>query len=131
MSFKSLLSHRCDLYDLRTTDNDGSPITQYVKVNTKPVRCRLDLAHVRHGKDSMWMETIARPEDRTGVMFFLPTENIKSGMRVKMLKGPRGVFSLQGALDEVFDFSDHHHYEVGVVEVSSLQYRRAQSQESL
>lgn len=131
MSFKSLLNHRCDLYDLRTTDNDGSPVTQYVKVNERPVHCRLDLNFVRHGKDSMWLETIARPEDRTGVMIFGPKEKIKAGMRVKMLKGPTGVFSLQGALDEAFDFDSLHHYEVGVVEVSSLQYRRSQSQESL
>lgn len=123
MSFKSLLSHRCNLYDLVTSDDDGSPITSYRKVNTRPIPCRLDLNFIRQGKDQMWIEAIARPEDRTGVMFFLPDAPIRSGVRAEIIKGPKGIFQIQGAIDEAWGFNSLDHYECGVIEVSTLQMR--------
>lgn len=123
MSFKALLNHKCDLYGLTTTDNDGTPITGYTKVNTNPIPCRLDLNFIRQGKDNMWLEAVARPEDRSGVMFFMPNAPIKSGLRAVMLRGPKGIFQLQGAIDEAWDFNSVSHYEAGVIEVSTLQWR--------
>lgn len=131
MSLRSLLSHRCDIYDLVTTDDDGSPVTSYRKINTAPIPCRLDLGFVRHGKDQMWIEAIARPEDRTGVMFFTPEAPIRSGVRAVMLKGPKGIFQIQGAIDEAWDFDSLSHYECGVMEVSTLQMRAPLSQEEI
>ena len=128
MSYRALLVHRCDLYDLRTTDNDGSPVTTYQKVNAAPIRCRLDLNFIRQAKDPMWTATIATPEDRFGVMFFMPEEKIQAGMRVVMLKGPGGTFQLKGAIDEAWDSNSLDHLEVGVAEVSTLQWRAPVSQ---
>lgn len=123
MSFLGLLNHRCDLYDLVTVDHDGSPITSYQKINTRPIKCRLDLSFVRQGKDQQWLGTVARPSDRTGTMFLDPKAPIKSGIRCVMIKGPTGIFQIQGAIDEAWDYNSRHHYEVGVVEVSTLQMR--------
>lgn len=123
MSFQALLSHRCDIYDLVSNDNDGSPITSYQKINDRPVPCRLDLQFSRQGKDSLWMGTAARTEDRMGVMFFNLNAPIKVGVRVVMLKGPEGSFQLKGSIDEAMGFKKPSHLEVGVMEVSTLQWR--------
>lgn len=123
MSFLSLLNHRCDLYELTATDSYGSPVFTYTKVNSTPVRCRLDLSFLRSGKDNLWVEASAKPTDRVGVMMFLPNAPIKSGMRAMVTHGPKGVFQLQGAIDEAWDFDSLDHFEVGVAEVSSLQWR--------
>lgn len=123
MSFESLLAHRCDLYDQMSVDNDGSPVTKYVKVNDRPVPCRLDLSLVRAGKDSQWMPAAGKPTDRTGILFLKTDAPIKSGMRIAMRKGPQGTFQIQGALDEIYGFVESHHLEVGVSEVPSLHWR--------
>lgn len=128
MSFKSMLVHRCDLYTLKTMDNDGSPVTSFFKVNTTPLRCRVDLNFVRQGKDQMWLPSVGRPQDRTGVMFFLPNAPIKAGMRAKIVRGPKGIFEFKGAIDEAWDFDSIDHIEVGVSEVSTLTFRETQSQ---
>lgn len=128
MSFLALLAHRCDVYDLSTVSDDGSPITTYRKINDKPVRCRLDLNFTRQGKDTLWMSTAATPEDRMGVMFFLPGAPIKSGVRLKMLKGPAGIFQIKGSIDEAWGFDKIDHLEAGVGEVASLQWRAPISQ---
>ena len=128
MSFRSMLVHTCDLYDLTTTDSDGSPVTSYVKVNIKPIPCRIDLNFIRQGKDPLWMPSVARPEDRIGVMFFLPTTNLKAGIRAKITKGPKGIFQLKGAIDEAWDYDSLDHFEVGVAEVGTLTWRSPQSQ---
>lgn len=122
MSYFSLLTHRCDLYDLVTRDDDGSPVTAYFKVNQKPIRCRLDVGTIRQGsRDAAWMDAVARPTDRVGTMFFLLNAPIISGMRVKMTKGPQGMFHVLGAIDEKWGYEAPHHLEMGVIEVSSLQ----------
>lgn len=56
-------------------------------------------------------------------MFFLPNAPIKSGMRALITRGPKGVFHMQGDIGEIWDFDSLDHFECGVVEVSSLQWR--------
>lgn len=114
----------CDFYTLKRIDDDGSPITSYVKVNDKPIPCNLDLSLNRGAKDSLWVATVARPTDRTGVLFVSGSAKFppKVGYRVKMVNGPAGVFHIQGTVDEAWG-ATLSHYEAGVVEVSSLQYR--------
>ena len=123
MSFKGLLNHRCDIYDLVTSDDSGSPITSYMKINDKPVRCRLDLTFTRPGKDSNWMVAADRPDDRLGVMFLGKDAPIKVGVRIVMLRGPQGAFQIKSGIDEIWDYDSFSHYEVGVAEISSLQWR--------
>lgn len=129
MSFKSLLKHRCDIYDHQTRDKDGVPLTKYFKLNDSPVKCRLDLNFIRQGRDSRWVDVAARPQDRAGTLF-IDEEilsrhgiQIKSGMRISMVRGPKGTFQMQGAIDEAWGESDLHHYEIGVIEVSTLSKR--------
>ena len=125
MSFNSLLIHRCWLYDLTATDSSGSQVYRYQRITESPIPCRLDFNFIRQGKDPMWIAASARPDDRTGVMFFGPKVKLKSGMRVSFVdgKGPKGFFELKGAIDEVWGMKLHH-YEVGAMEVSTLQARR-------
>lgn len=128
MSYRSLLVHRCDLYDIVTEDSDGSPVTVTKKITKKPIPCRVDLSFLRSGKDQLWLPSVAKPDDRTGVMFFLANAPIQVGMRAVMTHGPKGTFQLRGSIDEVWDFNSLDHLEVGVAEVATLQWRENRAQ---
>lgn len=128
MSFRGLLKHRCDIYDLNKTAVDGALELQYVRV-AKNVKCNLDLSFIRKGKDPMWTPEAGRPSDRTGVMFILPTVEIKSGQRIEMTRGPVGKFEILGAIDLIYRFEKPHHYEIGVIERATSLSRRANTQE--
>lgn len=128
MSFRAMLVHRCDLYDIVTEDEDGSPITRTKKINTAPIPCRLDLNFLRSNKDHLWLASVSKPDDRTGVLFLLPDTKVQVGMRIVMTKGPKGTFQLRGSIDEAWDFDSLSHLEVGVAEVSTLQWREDRSQ---
>jgi len=117
MSYKSLLVHRCDVLRLDPTNEDGAARYSYVKV-ASDVRCRLDLSFLRPGRDQGWTPEAGRATDRSGVAFFLTGTNILPGDRIKMRKGPTGLFLLEGTLDEVQDGTKFHHLEVGVTEVA-------------
>lgn len=123
MSLIEDMPHLCDLYGIKTVDNDGSPITKYVKINAKPIKCWLDLIFSNPGKDSLWTATAARVDDRTGTLFLPANAPIKAGLRLVMVKGPKGSFQVQGAINEAWDWDSLSHFEVGVVEISSLQFR--------
>ena len=141
MSFRSMLAHRCKLVEAVETSTDGSSVYtwQTVKMVSSGtpdliVPCFLDLNFIRKGKDSQWVEAAGRPKDRTGVLF-LPARvyngaawvdlPVESGMRIEMTKGPAGMFSIEGALDEAWTPRKRHHLEFGVIEVASV-VKRAQ-----
>ena len=128
MSYRAMLVHTCDLYDIVTEVEDGSPITRTKKINTKPIPCRLDLNFLRTGKDQLWLNSVGKPDDRTGVLFLMPNAPVQVGMRAVMVRGPKGTFQLRGSIDEAWDFDSLDHLEVGVVEVSTLQWREERSQ---
>jgi hypothetical protein len=116
MSYSSMLKHRCTLLELRESFVNGVPSSTWVEVATA-VRCFLDLNFLRKGKDPMWTPEAGRPGDRSGVCFLADSAPIKSGMRIKMTKGPTGTFLIEGAVDEAWQPTKRHHFEVGVIEV--------------
>lgn len=116
MSYGTLLAHRCTLMEQKTSFVNGIPTSQYVAVKTN-VKCFLDLNFIRKGKDPMWTPEAGRPADRSGVLFLAGNAPAKSGMRVKMTRGPEGTFLIEGALDEAWRPKNRHHLEIGVVEV--------------
>jgi len=127
MSYRGLLKHRCELLEFAETDDDGSVTYDWAVVATN-VRCFLDLSLIRKGKDPQWAEAAGRPGDRTGVIFFLPGQTIKASQRIRMLRGPRGMFKVQSAIDEIWSPDKEHHSEVGVVEVATALTRKEDSQ---
>lgn len=127
MSYRSLLKHRCTLLEMREVDDDGSVTYNWVEVATN-VRCFLDLNFIRKGKDMMWMEAAGRPQDRSGVIFFGPKQDIKASYRIKMTKGPSGTFKVEGALDEAWTPDAEHHLEIGVMEVATVLTRGSEVQ---
>ena len=117
MSYASLLVHRVDVQRATVGEVDGLDTYDWNTVQTG-VRCRLDLQYIRPGRDPQWTPEAGRATDRTGVAFFLPNTQIRSGDRLIVRKGPKGTFLAEGAVDDAQDrhgFS--HHLEVGVREV--------------
>lgn len=129
MSFIGLMKHRCDIYDLNQKAVDGAIEMQFVRVATN-VKCYLDLSFIRKGKDPMWTPEAGRPADRSGVLFMLPTYDIKSGQRIEMTRGPEGQFEIQGAIDLLYRRDRKHHYEIGVTERATSLSRRENTQET-
>lgn len=123
MSYYSLCIHRCDFYALTPYDNDGMTGAEWTKVNTSPVRCRLDLNYLRGSRDLLWVEAANKPTDRAGTLFLLPDAPVQSGVRVVMTKGPKGTFTIQGSIDEAWGREKVDHLEVGVLETSPLEAR--------
>jgi len=111
------LKHRCHVLRLVETNQDGSPVHAWEQVTETPIRCFLDLTFIRHGKDPHWTPEAGRAADRNGVWFGLNDAPVRPGDRVKMTKGPTGVFEVDGAYDEAWRPTELHHIEVGVKEV--------------
>lgn len=116
MSYTLMLRHRCNVLELGETVTDGMPTFGWTIV-AENVRCFLDLNFIRQGKDPIWTPEAGRAEDRSGVLFIAPKAPIKTGNRVAMLRGPSGVFEIQGAIDEAWTPTKLHHLEVGVKEI--------------
>lgn len=116
MAYAGLLKQRCTLLELTETFVDGIPRSSWVAVATN-VPVFLDLNFIRKGKDPMWTPETGRVSDRVGVAFFSGKVTVRSGMRVKMTKGPSGTFLIEGAVDEAWRPTAKHHLEVGVTEV--------------
>lgn len=127
-----MLKHRCNVLRLNQEASSGSPVYGYQPLlgsDGQPLvlRCFLDLNFIRQGKDPQWTAEAGRPMDRTGVWFGLAGAPIKSGDRIKMVKGPTGTFEVQGAIDPAWTPSEEHHVEVGVQEVASQRTRAAET----
>lgn len=94
------------------------PVQMWAVVS-QGVRCFLDLNFIRRGKDPLWTPEAGRPSDRSGVLFVEASANVKSGDRLRMTRGPHGVFQVEGAVDEAWTPTRMHHLELGVVEVGA------------
>ncbi len=117
MSYRSLLTHRCTVKRLEETFVDGMPQHQWVVKGTA-IPCRVDLQFIRQGKDPLWTPEAGRASDRTGVLFIMPSSQVKSGDRIFVSRGPAGTFQIEGAVDEAWDKDTRHHIELGIKEVS-------------
>lgn len=119
MSMRTLLAQRGTVLRAARTSVDGASAYVWSPVKTN-VRLRIDLSFTRRGKDPTWSPETGRIEDRTGVAFFMPDEDVRPGDRVKLTAGGlTGTFELKGALDPVMGRRGRvHHIEVGVEEVA-------------
>ena len=117
MSYSSLLDHRADVKRMTPTIVDGVESMTWRTVG-RSRRCRLDLQFIRPGRDPQWTAEAGRPVDRTGVVFFERGEDIRTGDRIVVTRGPIGTFEIDGDVDHVFGRRGRvHHVEVGCKEV--------------
>jgi hypothetical protein len=116
MSYAGMLRHRCEVLRLTETFLNGSPIHSWTVVAGN-IPCFVDLNFVRLGKDPTWTPEAGRPTTRTGVGFFGRVAPIRSGDRLRMTKGPSGVFAIEAAIDEAWQPERRHHLEVSLKEV--------------
>jgi hypothetical protein len=104
------------------------PVTTIVDPLTSVVgqlRCRIDLTHLRPGKDLPSPMVAGRAPDRVGVMYFSlsPDANgapqVLAADRVRCVAGPIfGTFEVRLIPDVAQDLTGAHHAEVQVIEVS-------------
>ena len=87
--------------------------------------CRLDLMHVRPGKDQPAAIVACGAPDRVGVLFYDPVTDdsgvplVRAGDRIQCIAGPVfGTFEIRVIPDVAQDYVGAHHVEVQVVEVS-------------
>jgi hypothetical protein len=117
MSFNGMLKHRGQPYRLVETQVNGYSAMSWVAL-AESVPCFLDLNFLRPGKDPAWTPEAGRPSKRSGVLFVKSSAGLVPGDRVKMLRGPSGVFQVNGAVDEAWRPTSHHHSELSVEEVA-------------
>ncbi len=117
MSYNGMLKHRGVIYRLQEAEVNGYSTMTWV-AQTGTIACFLDLNFLRPGKDPGWTPEAGRVEVRAGVMFTKARDGVRSGDRIKMVKGPTGVFQVDGAVDEAWRPTSHHRNELSVKEVA-------------
>jgi hypothetical protein len=125
---RHLFNSRVEVLRLSALITNGVPVTTWDKVQAVvdpflgapgELLCRLDLVFLRLGKDQPMPLVAGRAPDRTGVLFFTHTNDIRSGDRIRALAGPvTGTFEIRTIPDIAVGFSAGHHCEVQVVEVA-------------
>lgn len=125
---RHLFHTRAEVLRLSQEFHDGAPTMSWDKVSTivdpllgEPgeLMCRLDLNFVRPGKDQPMPVVAGRAPDRVGLMFFDATAEVLAGDRIRAISGPiAGTFEIRAAPDPAAGFSQAHHHEVQVIEVT-------------
>jgi hypothetical protein len=128
MTIRHLYISRAEVYRLSiqlvkgSVKNDWQKLNEVVDVRLGTpgeLMCRLDLNFVRPGKDQPSPLVAGRAIDRVGVLFCDATPHLLAGDRLKLVGGPlTGTFELKATPDGAVDFSNVHHFEVQVSEVS-------------
>lgn len=113
MTFSSLLQDRCTIQRTMMDLSSGSAETRWVDVKTN-VPCNIDLMLLRQGRDPVWSPQAGTAATRVGVAFFKANAPIKNGDRIVVTKGPRGIFTLEMAIDEARKPGRRAHLEVFV-----------------
>ncbi len=117
MSYSGMLKHRGRIYRLKETEVNGYSTMQWVELSGT-IACFLDLNFLRPGKDPGWTPAAGRVAVRAGVMFTKARDGVRSGDRIQMVRGPSGVFQVDGAVDVAWRPTSHHHNELSVKEVA-------------
>ncbi len=125
---RHLFNSRAEVHRLTGTLAAGTPTLTWSKTTDivdavlgvpGEMMCRLDLLHVRPGKDQPMPMIAGRAPDRVGLLIFDATPNLKAGDQIRMIDGPvSGVFELRVVPDPAVGFAATHHMEVQVIEVS-------------
>lgn len=126
MTFAGLLNSRVKVSRLELVTDNGRAQMIYVD-QSEPlnyVKVRLDLTFLRPGKDVPLAVEAGKAPDRIGVCFCFPDSGFRAGDRLTAVpndfgKMPvTGTFDIRSIPDEAQAFSEQHHIEVQVVEVS-------------
>jgi hypothetical protein len=128
MSIRHLYVSRAEVHRLQITLVKGSMTNTWQKLTAMvdpalniagELMCRLDLNFIRPGKDQPSPLVAGRSQDRVGLLFCDYSPHLLAGDRLKMVGGPiTGTFELRANPDGAIDFSQVHHFETQVVEVS-------------
>jgi hypothetical protein len=107
------------------TTVEGRPVTTWAPVpGGERLRCRLDLNFLRPGKDVLPAPVAGRAPDRIGLMFYRLGAPLKAGDRVVAVPNDNGTIPVQGTFevrvtpDPVVGYSDLHHVEAQIIEVT-------------
>lgn len=106
---------------------DGTLVQTWQKVNATfdsklgspgEMKCRLDLQYLRPGKDAPQPIQAGVAPDRVGLLFCLPSLELKAGQVLKCVSGPvMGTFMLKAVPDIAVGFGAAHHIECQVYEI--------------
>jgi hypothetical protein len=128
MSIRHLYISRAEVHRLQIKLVKGSMTNTWQKITEMvdpalgvagEMMCRLDLNFIRPGKDQPSPIVAGRSQDRVGLLFCDYSAELLAGDRLKMVAGPiSGWFELRSNPDGAIDFSQVHHFETQVVEVS-------------
>lgn len=139
MSIRHLYISRAEVHRLKMTFVNGAARHEWGKLSEivddrlgtpGELMCRLDLNFVRPGKDQPSPLVAGRAIDRVGVLFCDATPYLLAGDRLKMVGGPiTGTFELKATPDGAIDFSNVHHFEVQVSEISPSAARYPSAEE--
>lgn len=126
MTITHLLNSRVAVDRLQLSTKDGRADTIWV-AQPEPlnyVRCRLDLSFLRPGKDIPQAVEAGKAPDRIGVLFCEPDAGFRSGDRLRAIANDVGLIPQPGTFeirvipDPAQDYSQVHHIEIQIVEVS-------------
>lgn len=119
MSYASLLKHRCSLLELHEVLVGQLAGADWVAV-MEDLPCFVDLRPLS-SRDPMWTAESARTSEAQGVLFLHARANgiAKSGMRVRITRGPGEFFQITGAVEEAWTPRRLHHIEAGIEEIGN------------
>lgn len=125
---RHLYMSRCEVLRLNSRMVHGTPTQTWSKIDAVvdpqlavpgELMCRLDLTFLRPNIDTPMPIVAGRVNDRTGVMYFDYTTEIKAGDRVRCIDGPvTGTFDIRVVPEPAIDYRGAHHMEIQVIEVS-------------
>ncbi len=125
MSYDGLLNSRVAVSRLQLITDDGRAQMVWIDEPTLTyVPCRLDLTFLRPGKDVPMPVEAGKAPDRSGICFARIDSGLKAGDRLTAVPNDSGqlpvtgIFDIRVIPDQVLGFSNAHHQEIFVVEVS-------------
>jgi len=125
---RHLYGHLVEVLELSGGLVHGTPTLTWSVINDSPdpvlgipgqMMCRIALGVVRPGKDAPMAIVAGRAPDRVGVMYFDPTDAVRSGQRIRIIDGPfLGTFEIRAMPDVAVMGTTAHHMEVQLIEVA-------------
>lgn len=89
---RSVLKHRCNVRRSVSTSVDGIPTQVWSTIATN-VPCLLDAGDSQ--AEPTYTALQQQTADRSGVVFFLPAQDVKPGDRITLSRGATGVFLIK------------------------------------
>jgi hypothetical protein len=115
VSIRNILRHRAQVKRASTTVVSGMPTTTWNTI-LSDLPCLLD-AGTQGQPEPQYTATQQTTLDRSGLLFALPTADLKPGDRVVLTRGQSGTFVIKPAPSNVSTLSGVHHREFRCEEV--------------